>query len=204
MKIARVLSLGCGLFAVGFGLLAQQAPAESTYQVKPGDSLWRIAKHTQGKGSAWRDLFALNKDKIRDPDIIRVGQHLALPNSPPAAQAAVTPEAASSVCTPLGNPLPASQWSGSNAFYLCKQGAPAANGHWGTSTELYIVCNQNTRKAGLKWHIWCNPNGSHCGCNKNDFETTISTNGSCCQWSAGDHCTIDGSARPGQNGCASW
>lgn len=212
MKIARVLSLGCGLFAVGFGLLAQQARAESTYQVKPGDSLWRIARQTQGKGSAWRDLFALNKDKIRDPDKIRPGQQLALPNSPPsaakpAASAQVQPTAGQAACAPLGIPMDAAaaKYRGSNTFFLCKENILTGYKN-GNIAEISIACRPESLRAGWKWKIWCNADGTHCGCNENDAKTWLTVGGSAtfAAWNAGEHCTMNGQAQPGKNGCASW
>ena len=104
-------------------------------------------------------------------------------------------------CAPLGDPLEeeAKKYRGYNTFYLCKEQifhSPA----WGASAELYITCRPSTHRKGTKWHIWCNSNGSRCGCNREDFN---SGERSCCQWSAGDHCTNDG-ASPGHNRCAAW
>lgn len=105
-------------------------------------------------------------------------------------------------CAPLGDPLveEAKKYKGYNTFYLCKESATFNSPPWGPSVELFITCRASTRRSGAKWHIWCNSDGSHCGCNKDDFN---SGERSCCQWSAGDHCTNDG-ASPGQNRCATW
>jgi nucleoid-associated protein YgaU len=50
-----------------------------SYTVVKGDSLSKIAKRVYGKASRWRDIYELNKDNIKDPDLIYPGQVLRLP-----------------------------------------------------------------------------------------------------------------------------
>ncbi len=52
---------------------------EETYVVKPGDSLSKIAKELLGDAARWPEIFELNKDQIKDPNLIHVGQELRLP-----------------------------------------------------------------------------------------------------------------------------
>jgi nucleoid-associated protein YgaU len=52
---------------------------EETYVVKPGDSLSKIAKEILGDAARWPEIFELNKDQIKDPNLIHVGQELRLP-----------------------------------------------------------------------------------------------------------------------------
>ena len=56
-----------------------EQPAADTYTVKAGDSLWRIAERELGDGSLWAKIFEANKDSIKDPNLIYVGQVLRLP-----------------------------------------------------------------------------------------------------------------------------
>jgi len=49
----------------------------STYTVVSGDSWWRIAEKTLGKGARWREIFTLNGS----PRTLRPGQVLRLPGS---------------------------------------------------------------------------------------------------------------------------
>ena len=59
---------------------AASAPAPSaggTYTVRRGDTLARIAR-AQGVDGGWRALWALNRDTVSNPNLIRVGQQLAL------------------------------------------------------------------------------------------------------------------------------
>jgi len=58
---------------------AQSAPDIKTYIVKAGDTLWNIAKKNLGDGSKYNDIFNLNKDKVKNPNVIEVGQVLTLP-----------------------------------------------------------------------------------------------------------------------------
>ena len=56
---------------------AQQQAASGTYTVKSGDTLAKIAR-AQGVDGGWRQLWALNRDTVRNPNLIRVGQTLAV------------------------------------------------------------------------------------------------------------------------------
>lgn len=51
-----------------------------TYTVKSGDCLWRIAQNLLGKGSRYMEIYNLNKDKIKNPNLIYPGQKLRIPN----------------------------------------------------------------------------------------------------------------------------
>ena len=50
-----------------------------SYTVKSGDSLWGIAKKFYGDGSKYMKIFEANKGKLRDPNVISVGQVLIIP-----------------------------------------------------------------------------------------------------------------------------
>ncbi|PKL74697.1 MAG: hypothetical protein CVV27_19160, partial [Candidatus Melainabacteria bacterium HGW-Melainabacteria-1] len=51
------------------------------YTVKKGDTLWDIAGVKMGNPNNWPVLFALNKDKIINPDLIHPGQVLSIPSA---------------------------------------------------------------------------------------------------------------------------
>lgn len=55
------------------------AKTESTYIVKKGDSLSKIAKDQYGDANEWRKIFEANRDQIQDPDLIHPGQTLRIP-----------------------------------------------------------------------------------------------------------------------------
>ncbi|HDQ73362.1 MAG TPA: LysM peptidoglycan-binding domain-containing protein [Chloroflexi bacterium] len=50
------------------------------YVVKSGDSLSKIARDMLGDASRWPEIFEANKDKIKDPNLIHVGQELTIPS----------------------------------------------------------------------------------------------------------------------------
>ncbi len=47
--------------------------------VQPGNTLWRIARDTYGRGIQYTVIYGANKDQIRDPDLIYPGQIFTLP-----------------------------------------------------------------------------------------------------------------------------
>ncbi len=51
----------------------------TTYTVKSGDSLSKIAKHLYGDADKWHAIYEANKDKIKNPDLIYPGEVLTLP-----------------------------------------------------------------------------------------------------------------------------
>jgi len=54
-------------------------PTPKTYTVKPGDTLWGIAKQILGDGGRWREIYNNNVDVIgKDPNLIRPGQVLRI------------------------------------------------------------------------------------------------------------------------------
>jgi nucleoid-associated protein YgaU len=52
---------------------------QETYTVKSGDSLSKIAKAVYGDWKHWKAIYEANKDTIKNPDVIRVGQVFKLP-----------------------------------------------------------------------------------------------------------------------------
>ena len=65
--------------------LIREIPAaqelSGTYVVQRGDSLSKIAKREMGDEAAWRELYHLNRSRIKDPNRIPTGLQLTLPGS---------------------------------------------------------------------------------------------------------------------------
>lgn len=57
----------------------------TTYTVQKGDCLWNIAKRVYGDGSRYVAIYEANKDKIKNPNLIYVGQVLTIPDATSAA-----------------------------------------------------------------------------------------------------------------------
>lgn len=65
----------------GASTTAPGAEVYESYEVKPGDSLSKIAKSVYGKASDWKRIFEANRDTIKDPDKIFPGQKLKIPSA---------------------------------------------------------------------------------------------------------------------------
>ncbi|MEW6130349.1 MAG: LysM peptidoglycan-binding domain-containing protein [Acidobacteriota bacterium] len=50
------------------------------YTVESGDSLSRIAKEVTHGKLTYQQIFEANRDQLNDPDMIKVGQKLVIPN----------------------------------------------------------------------------------------------------------------------------
>jgi LysM repeat protein len=65
-----------------------------TYTVKKGDNLWNISDAKLGDPTRWKTIYAMNKDQIKNPDLIYPKQVLKLPIAiaQPAQPAPVQPQ----------------------------------------------------------------------------------------------------------------
>lgn len=68
---------------------AREAASESTVAqgrvvVQPGETLWRLARHSYGSGMRYTLIYQANRDQIRDPRLIYPGQTFAVPEAPGA------------------------------------------------------------------------------------------------------------------------
>ena len=143
MFIIPVAGLAKAAIAVTISLhpaAAHQAPAQ--YTVKSGDTLSSIARHEYGSAAAWPALWWVNRHKVHNPEMIRVGQRLTLSSWHPRKawlnRAALAAVPASVPALPVSAPAPAAgaapvpassggvNWS---AVAACESG-----GNWSTST----------------------------------------------------------------------
>jgi nucleoid-associated protein YgaU len=56
-----------------------QKNSDRTYKVQPGDTLSKISKQFFGDANKYMKIFEANRDKLKDPDKIQVGQELKIP-----------------------------------------------------------------------------------------------------------------------------
>ena len=91
--------------------LAHQAPAH--YTVRPGDTLSSIARHEYGSAARWPALWWVNRDKVRNPETIMVGQRLKLsawhPRRAWLDRAALAASPAPAVTAPIAGPAAVTQ-----------------------------------------------------------------------------------------------
>ena len=57
----------------------QEEPKYNTYTVKKGDTLSKIAKAQLGDANRWQEIYDLNKDQIKNPNLIYAGQKFKIP-----------------------------------------------------------------------------------------------------------------------------
>ena len=60
---------------------ADAPPAPRTYTVAAGDNLSKIAKRFYGDANKWKKIFEANRDTIKNPDLIKPGQVLKIPDA---------------------------------------------------------------------------------------------------------------------------
>lgn len=65
----------------GSSSTAPKVPGGRTYTVVAGDNLSKIAKKLLGKASRWTEIHALNEATVKNPDLIRPGQVLKIPDA---------------------------------------------------------------------------------------------------------------------------
>ena len=58
---------------------APSTPAARTYTVQGGDSLSKISKQFYGDANKYMKIFEANKDKMTDPDHVKAGIELVIP-----------------------------------------------------------------------------------------------------------------------------
>ncbi len=64
----------------GAGASVGGGQGSQSYTVKAGDSLSKIAQQFYGSSSDYMRIFNANRDKLQDPDKIRVGEQLTIPS----------------------------------------------------------------------------------------------------------------------------
>ena len=62
----------------GAGAEAPEA-AETTYVVKPGETLSSIAQRVYGNGRKWKSIYRANRDALKSPTRLRAGMTLRIP-----------------------------------------------------------------------------------------------------------------------------
>jgi hypothetical protein len=65
--------------AMGAAAGGGQGAGGQTYEVRSGDNLSKISKQFYGDPNEYMRIFYANREKLRDPDMIQVGQQLTIP-----------------------------------------------------------------------------------------------------------------------------
>src|SRR5271156_4172982 len=65
--------------AAAAGAASASTQAARNYTVQPGDNLSKISKQFYGDANMYMKIFDANKDKLSDPDNVRAGIELVIP-----------------------------------------------------------------------------------------------------------------------------
>ncbi|HXC69399.1 MAG TPA: LysM peptidoglycan-binding domain-containing protein [Pyrinomonadaceae bacterium] len=65
--------------ALGAAAGGGQGQGGQTYEVRSGDNLSKISKQFYGDANEYMRIFYANRDKLKDPDKLQVGQQLVIP-----------------------------------------------------------------------------------------------------------------------------
>jgi nucleoid-associated protein YgaU len=79
MADIRVQPMAAAVGAAGSRAPEATADAGRTYTVRSGDTLSKIAQEHMGSANAYMEIFNANRDQLQDPDKIRPGQVLKIP-----------------------------------------------------------------------------------------------------------------------------
>ncbi len=60
-------------------MTSDQYDATQYHEVVKGDTLWKIAEKYYGDGNLYTNIFEANRDILKDPNTIQVGQKLRIP-----------------------------------------------------------------------------------------------------------------------------
>jgi nucleoid-associated protein YgaU len=82
-------------FALSLGVSAAAEAEARVHTVKPGETLWTIARDRIGDGTLWIAFYMANRDQIKDPSRLYPGQELTIPevDADPAKREALRREA---------------------------------------------------------------------------------------------------------------
>jgi nucleoid-associated protein YgaU len=53
--------------------------ATQWHEVQKGETLWKIAEQYYGDGNLYPKIFEANRDTLKDPNLIKIGQRLRIP-----------------------------------------------------------------------------------------------------------------------------
>ena len=65
--------------------IPKPASTERVHEVIAGDTLSALAKKYYGNGNLYMRIFEANKDQLKNPDVIKPGQKLRIPDAPSKA-----------------------------------------------------------------------------------------------------------------------
>ncbi|MBW2315195.1 MAG: LysM peptidoglycan-binding domain-containing protein [Deltaproteobacteria bacterium] len=120
--MSRAIFVFSAILAIALGVMPPRAGADgpmgSQYVVKRGQTLSVIAHDALGDPELWPAIYRANRDQIKDPTVLHVGQRLSIPQVARAERARVRREAAAFTArgvTPKGPDVAAAPPGSSNS-----------------------------------------------------------------------------------------
>ena len=166
---AGALLTGGGVAAAQESSPAPDQPAAQPHTVAAGESLSEISEVVLGTSDRWIEIFALNLDTVASPDVIEVGQVLAIPTAPVAI-----PDGLLAAVAPAPVPVLRRQAAATafRAAPFTPAAAPAAGGGGGGDLAAIRDCESGGDYAAVS------PSGQYRGAYQFDLQTWQSVGGS--------------------------
>ncbi|MFA5794049.1 MAG: LysM peptidoglycan-binding domain-containing protein [Candidatus Brocadiia bacterium] len=148
--ITSTLTAAEAMTATGFGNLPLTStmvsePMSNSYTIKPGDTLWSIAKQFyNGDGTKSKLIAEANKDKIPNPNRLKVGTEIVIPG---AESSGMAPRS-TGMNEPSGMSEPTYS-AGEGQSYTVKKGdtlSKISQKFYGTANKRNIIVDANRDK----------------------------------------------------------
>ncbi len=160
------------------------------YTVRSGDTLAGIAGREYGNYGCWPGIYAANSGSIRDPNMIYVGQTLAIPSGCSTRGVVQTDANTQPAPAPAPRESSGGGYSVDSSFQACVIRAESggnpyiwnASGHWG----LYQFSEQTWIGYGGAASLFGSAGPAY---QTQIFDNAMATPGGAENWSPYDHCT---------------
>lgn len=142
----KIIATVTGLaLAAGITATSTATASAADYTVKEGDTLWKISKEQLGQGARYKEIFEANRDTIKDPKVLHIGQTLNIPGKNVLADSSDSTEVSDVASTGEIKESPkaldavspystfAGKWVGTG-YYV--EGLPSDDGYKGTSQTI--------------------------------------------------------------------
>lgn len=131
-----------GLDSISLTPTVISEPTFSYYTIQPGDTLWKIAKKFYNDGAKHKLIADANKDKIPNPNKIKIGTEIVIPQSEPVGGAQMPPPA-------FGETSGIGMATNDGNYYTVKKGdtlSSISKKFYGTVNKRNVIVESNRDK----------------------------------------------------------